>query len=215
MLETSSSSPEPKDEFGIRTIPFPSPEPKHDFGIGTILSLSPEPKHNFGMRTIPSPSPQPKCDFGMGTMPSPSPEPIYDFGMWATCPSPEPEHDFSIRETPFPSPKPMSNFGILATPSPSPEAMCSLLHVEKFGALAISEEAPSPISTHQLTEAKEPFSSSAKEHHEFHITGSYMHLTLVHTGWIWGQLPPSSKSSKQEGQPDTIGEVKSTNELVC
>ncbi len=48
----------------------------------------------------------------------------------------------------------------------------------------------------------------------FKLIPFYMHLTLVHGAWIWGELPPSEQSSKDEYQPNRVGGIEGTHEPV-
>jgi len=61
-------------------------------------------------------------------------------------------------------------------------------------------------------------SSSSEACGKFHIAYiacPYMHLTLIHPGWQWGERLPSPKDSEQEGQPGEITEVGNMGESVC
>jgi hypothetical protein len=180
-------------------------------------SPSPERKWDYGIQATPSPSPQRMQDFGMQASLSPSAERMWDFGVQATLsPSPGRMQDIDIQAThsPLPVTKHKSNFGMQEPLSPEPQdairaqapppserqgfaqpqrgdavrAVSPLPHAEEFGVPAVPEEGPSQIS------------SSSKAHGEFNIISSYMNLTLAHTVWKWGELPPSSGSSEQEGQ---------------
>lgn len=48
----------------------------------------------------------------------------------------------------------------------------------------------------------------------FKLLPFYVHLTLAHGAWIWGELPPTQQSSDEEDQPNRVGEVKGTHEPV-
>ena len=48
-----------------------------------------------------------------------------------------------------------------------------------------------------------------------YIPSCYMHLTLVYTGWVWGQSPPSAVNSENRGQSTMTGEAEGVNESVC
>jgi hypothetical protein len=202
MLAELTPSPElEQHDFGLRATVSPSPEPKHDFGLRATVSSSPEPKHDFGLRASVSPSPEPKHDFGLRAALSASPQRRSDFGLGAT-PSPSPVRS-GIHFTPSPS-----SFSPFQDASPLPNA-------EDFGALPVLEKGPFQFSTHQSTEASEPFGSSSKERSEFLIVGSYMHLTLVHAAWKWGERAPSPINMKVKGQPSKNGEVERMDESVC
>jgi hypothetical protein len=126
---------------------------------------SPVGKHNFDMNITSTPlrSPVKKQNFGMGITPTPPPEPKDDLGMCATLST-------------SPVPKKKSNFGF--------KEPLFLPEFEDSDIIPVSDEGPSETGTHRPTEAKEPLGSSSKERGEFHITTSYMHLTLAYTAWI-------------------------------
>ncbi len=48
----------------------------------------------------------------------------------------------------------------------------------------------------------------------FKLIPFYMHLTLVHGAWIWGEPPPSEQSSEDEYQPNRVGGIEGTHEPV-
>src|SRR5258708_7528648 len=48
----------------------------------------------------------------------------------------------------------------------------------------------------------------------FKLIPFYMHLTLVHGAWIWGELPPSEQSSEDEYQPNRVGGIEGMHEPV-
>ena len=232
LAELAPFSESEQHDFGLGASASPSPEPKHDFGLGASASPSPEPKHDFGLGASASPSPEPKHDFGLCASASPSPKPKHDFGLGASVsPSPEPKHDFGLRAALSASPQRRSDFGLGATSSPSPvrsgihftpspsfshfQDASPLPNAEDFGALPVPEKGPSQFSTHQPTEASEPFGSSSKEDSEFLIVGSYMYLTLVHADWKWGEHIPSPINVKVKGWRRQPGEVEPMDESAC
>lgn len=112
-------------------------------------------------------------------------------------------------------------------------AVSLLPRAEDFGVLAVPEEGPAEIrthqpmetkelsgssskarGTHQPAEIKEPSGSSSKARSEFHIASTYTHLTLVYAAYTWGEPAPSPRNHKQKGPPGTIGE-EGMHESVC
>jgi hypothetical protein len=194
-----SPDPEPKHHFGMRApsspgpgmrvLPSPDPECKHHFGMrapsspgsGMRVPPSPEPgrKHHFGMRAPSSPGP------GMRVLPSPDPERKHHFGMRAPSspgsgmrvpPSPEPgrKHHFGMRES-SPNREQKHDFSMRIPLTPDPEQKnridtCVTLSPPRV--LAVSEEGPSQIGTHQPTEAEQPLGSSSIERGASHTTRS-------------------------------------------
>ena len=200
-----SLEPEQKHDFGISKTPLPLPVRKHHFGMDRTPSPLPDQRHHFGIRKTPSPSPsldirhvrttslplpEQKHGFGIRRMPSPLPVPKNkgDSGVREPLFLPDPEDDFEMLLPLLPEPQGFStraslSYGGLAQSEErggAAHSVSPLPHSEDFGVLAVSEEGPSQIGTHQLTEAKEPFSSSSKSRGELHITSSYTHLTPVH-----------------------------------
>lgn len=150
--------------------------------------------------------PEYEIDFEMREPFSPETD---DFGMEVPL-SPEPQ-GFSTRA-------PLSHGGRVGSKrGDAVRAVSPLPHAEDFGVPAVPEEGPSQIGPQQPadSEASEPFGSSSKARREYHIASSYMYLTLVHAGWIWGEPAPSPRNSKQKGKPGMIGEVERTHESVC
>jgi hypothetical protein len=82
-------------------------------------------------------------------------------------------------------------------------------HAKEFGVLNVLEKGPSQISTHWPTEAEK-----AKEHYEFRINNSYIHLTLVNAAWTWGHPPPSPINRNKRDGTSKIGEVEFMNQFV-
>jgi hypothetical protein len=80
----------------------------------------------------------------------------------------------------------MDDFGMRATPPQSP--------VQEHKINSGIEE---PIGTYLPTEAEEPSGSSSKACSKFHIASSYIHLTLIHAVWEWGEPAPSPVNSGQ------------------
>jgi hypothetical protein len=209
------SREEEKDNYGYRDSVSPGPKAlkQDNYGMHDPVSLALEALDldDFGYRDPVSPHfegsemlatvpPSPELfileDLGQGVAVSTASSP--HFGTEETC---LPEHQggpaLSRRED------------TAWAASPLPEA-------EDFGARARLEEKPSQIGAHQPTEAREPLSSSSEEQKgAFLIACSHIHLTLGHTGWGFGDEPPSSRKINKKGFPDAVQGVDCTNEPVC
>ena len=109
-------------------------------------------------------------------------------------------HEFGTQESRSPSPVPENNSdsGMQRPDSQEPQ--------EDLGMQVPPSPGPQVVSS--SFEARGKF-------HIAHIARPYMHLTLIHPGWQWGERLPSPKDSEQEGQPSEIAEVGNMGEPVC
>ena len=183
------------DDLGAQDLPPPNQELLDDFGYRD--PVSPHLEGSEMLATVP-PSPELFIleDLGQGVAISTASSPHF-----GTEEPRLPEHQggpaLSRRED------------TARAASPLPEA-------EDFGARARLEEEPSQIGAHQPTEAREPLGSSSEEQKgAFLIACSHIHLTLGHTGWGFGDEPPSPRKINKKGFPGAVQGVDCTNEPVC
>ena len=86
--------------------------------------------------------------------------------------------------TPSPSPERRHDYGMRDTLSPSPEPI-----------IGMQETPPSPLGGPSIARS------------EFHITRSYIHLTLIHAAWKWGERAPPPRGETPKGQSSMSGET--------